>query len=100
MKNDVKSDATIERELEQMRALLIHDEQLPLGLVSRLEVGVRRNQTASQPLGWGVRLGVACVCFVVFGLWSRAGMSASLAGVLALIALIYPFVCSETAGYS
>jgi len=91
VEHDVEHDLIVERELEQMRALLVREDQLPLGLVSRLEAGVRRDDAARAPLGWEVRLGVACICFVAFGLWSQTVMSALLAGALALIALLYPW---------
>lgn len=93
----MENDVAVERELEQMRRLLVHDEPLPLGLVSRLEAGVHRDQTASQPLGWEVRLGVACVCFAAVSLWSQAGISASLVAIFALIALVYPVASSRIA---
>jgi hypothetical protein len=87
----MENDVAVERELEQIQALLVHDEELPLGLVSRLEAAVHRDQTASRSLGWEARLGVTCICFVAFGLWSQAGMGAPLAAALALIALVYPW---------
>jgi Flp pilus assembly protein TadB len=90
MENESKSDVA-ETDLETMRTLLVRDEQLPLGLVSRLEAGVVRDRTARAPVGWEVRLAVACVCFAAFGLWTQVVMSALLTVALALIALLYPW---------
>jgi hypothetical protein len=91
----MENDRAAERHLDQIRHVLVRDEELPLGLVSRVEAAVRRDQMRDEmqehEIGWEVRVGVACVCFVAVGLSSREAMSAQLAVVLAVIALLYPW---------
>ena len=86
------SDERVEAgELRRLRQLLVHDEPLPLGVVARLDAGVRRDRAARARVGWEPRIGVACLCFIVVGLSSPSAMNFPLVVVLTLLSALYPW---------
>lgn len=92
----MENDRVAEGELDQLRKLLIQDEPLPPGVVARLEAAVRRDRSARNGIGWEPRIGIACVCFIVTGQWSRSPMNVSVAVVLTLVALLYSWTALGT----
>lgn len=92
MTPDPSNDAATERSVERLRDLLVHEEPLPLGMVSRLEAAVRRHDAVDRRIGWEARLGIACVCFVVLSLWSINTAARLPLGFLAVVALLYPII--------
>ena len=88
----MENDSVTQQELNRLRGLLVQNHQMTPGLVPRLEAAVRRDRSARGTIGWEARLGVACMCFVVLGLWSGQTLSMPLAVVMGMLALTYPWI--------
>lgn len=82
-------DASDERMLDEMRERLVREEEVPLGMIARLEAGVRRATRERQRRAWEVRAVIASVVFAVIGVAHPAAFSLSFALITAALATLY-----------
>lgn len=83
----------VEREVSRLRANLAVEVDVPLGMLSRLDAGVRRAPAGSSELSWESRAVVACV---VWAILQSAVPGLTLGAVAAFAALYAVAVRSET----
>ena len=80
-----RDDEAVVREL---RALLVHEAAVPLGMTARLEAAVARAAREHRS-AWPARLVIASLAFTAAGLQGGAAFGAGAAAVTALLALGY-----------
>ncbi len=86
-----------EDDVTELRGILVHSEDVPLGMTSRLEVGViRAARRRAAALPWEARVLAGCLLFISLGSGPNGGLTPATAVVLAVAALFYGF----TAGLS
>ena len=75
-----------ERDLRALRAVLVHAEPVPTGLVARLHAGLSRAARYRERLAWENRVVVACIAFIALGTTTPALVTGSL-WTVALVAI-------------
>ena len=95
-------NASDERMLDEMRERLVLEEEVPLGMMARLEAGVRQASRERQRRAWEVRAMIASVVFAIIGVAHPAAFSLSFALITAALATLYSFALeidhSDTVG--
>ncbi|MEO8622158.1 MAG: hypothetical protein ABI625_13895 [bacterium] len=87
-------NSRLEHELERVRGELVADISVPLGMVSRLEMGVLRAARADTGIGWEPRVTIACVVFALVEFSARATASMHVAAATAVVAVAYAWLAS------
>ena len=82
------SNDRTESELKALRAALLSDEAMPIGLTARLEAAVVQAAEAEGP-PWSARIVVAAVAFVVIGMAAGDRLGATAALIAGGTALVY-----------
>jgi hypothetical protein len=84
------NDELPEPELLELRERLLNVADIPVGMMSRLEVGVARAARArATAIGWESRVAIACLAFIVLGFGGTVSLRVPVAGVLGLVVLAY-----------
>ena len=81
-----------ERQLGALRALLVHEEPVPPGLVARLHVAIVRAARYREQIAWENRVVVACLAFIALGASAPALVTGTLWVVLAVAVLAYAWL--------
>ena len=84
-----EGDASDERMLDAMRERLVREEEVPLGMMARLEAGVRQASRERQRPVWEVRAVIASLVFAVVGVAHPAAFSPWFALTTAALATLY-----------
>lgn len=77
----------VECEVSRLRRNLDVEVDVPLGMLSRLEAGVRRASAGSPALSWESRVAVACVVWAIL----QAAVPGLTLGAVVAFAVLYAF---------